>query len=244
MPQSAEALQEALAAGVVAVVAVGMDYDSNSQVLELATRHKGVVHAALGLHPWQLAGKVRADVERILRQIEDNLGRAVAVGEVGLDYDKHVLAGASREQQQSILRDVLTIAARHGKPVSVHSRYAWRDALDSVGRSGVRAAAFHWYTGPSSVLAGILRGGYTVSITPAVEYHAEHRRMARQAPAGNLMLETDCPVRYGLETKYASAPKDVQRALAAAANIKRMDVAVLAEQTTQNALRFFGVEFP
>jgi Tat protein secretion system quality control protein TatD with DNase activity len=54
-----------------------------------------------------------------------------------------------------------------------------------------------------------------------------------------LFLETDSPVEYGRESRYTSAPKDVRRSLSAAAEIRGMEEAALAEQTTQNAVRFF-----
>ncbi|HEX78732.1 MAG TPA: hypothetical protein G4O19_01085 [Dehalococcoidia bacterium] len=85
----------------------------------------------------------------------------------------------------------------------------------------------------------IVAKGYFTSATPASEYHAEHRRAVREAPLLNLLLETDAPVEYGRESKYTSVPKDVRRSLSAVSEIKGMEEAVLAEQTTQNALRFF-----
>ncbi|MDP2743585.1 MAG: TatD family hydrolase, partial [Dehalococcoidia bacterium] len=81
------AIREALETGVVAIVAVGMSYESNEKVLELSRQYKNLVYPALGLHPWQLGQIDAAGVERILHQIEDNIGETVAVGEVGLDYD-------------------------------------------------------------------------------------------------------------------------------------------------------------
>ncbi|MDP2744680.1 MAG: TatD family hydrolase, partial [Dehalococcoidia bacterium] len=70
-------------------------------------------------------------------------------------------------------------------------------------------------------------------------YHAEQRRAVREAPLPSLLLETDSPVRYGTEMKYASTPKDVLRSLKAVAEIRGMEEAVLAEQTTRNAVRLF-----
>ncbi|MBM2832045.1 MAG: putative deoxyribonuclease YjjV [Dehalococcoidia bacterium] len=233
------AIREASDAGVVAIVAVGMSYESNEKVIELSHQYKNLVYPALGLHPWQLGQIDAAGVERILRQIEDNIHEAVAVGEVGLDYDKRVRALASKERQQAVLRDLLELARKHSKPALIHSRYAWKDALTVAAESGIEEAVFHWYTGPSSVLRDIIARGYFVSATPAAEYHAEHRRAVREAPLTGLLLETDSPVRYGMEVKYTSAPKDVRRSLKAAVEIRGMEEATLAEQTTKNAIRLF-----
>jgi TatD DNase family protein len=134
---------------------------------------------------------------------------------------------------------VLELAGRYDKPVSVHSRYSWKDSFDLVKASGVKRAVFHWYTGFSSVLREIIAGGYFISATPAAEYHDEHRRAIRETPLENLLLETDCPVTYGRETKYQALPADVIRSLGAAAQIKNIAENVVADKTTENALRFF-----
>jgi len=236
-----EALRDAADAGVVAVIAVGTGYDSNDKVLEIAQKYKGLVYPALGLHPWQLAHTGLAEAERTLHQIEDNIGVAVAVGEIGLDYDKRVKSLASKERQKAVLAELMKLARKYRKPAIIHNRYAWQDALTIAIDAGIKDVVFHWYTGPSSVLRDITAQGYFISATPASEYHTEHRRAVREAPLSRLLLETDAPVAYGRENKYISRPRDVLRTLRAAAEIKGIDEAQLAEQTTQNALKFFSI---
>ena len=103
-------------------------------------------------------------------------------------------------------------------------------------------AVFHWFTGFSSVLRGIIDGGYFVSATPAAEYHEEHRRAIREAPLQRLLLETDCPVTYGREARYESQPADILRGLEAVSQLKGIAEAKIAEQTTRNAINFFSLD--
>ena len=56
-----------------------------------------------------------------------------------------------------------------------------------------------------------------------------------------LLLETDCPVYYGRETKYRSVPADVTRSLGAVAQLKGVDQVTIAEQTTRNAIELFSL---
>ncbi|MBN2238477.1 MAG: TatD family hydrolase [Dehalococcoidales bacterium] len=233
------ALSEATEAGVTRIIAVGINYESNEKVLELADRYPGTVLPALGLHPQDLPGMDDAEVTRTMKQIEDYIDRAVGIGEVGLDYHKRVRAEAPKDRQQAVLRDIMLLAGKYDKPVLIHSRYAWRDALDIAIETGVRNAVFHWYTGPSSVLRDLIEQGYYVSATPATEYHSEHRRAVREAPLDRLFLETDAPVSYGREDRFQATPKDAIRSLNASAEIRGTDAASLAEHTTRNAERFF-----
>jgi TatD DNase family protein len=235
-------LEEAKKAGVIAIVAVGSNFQSNIKTLEISQKHRRFVYPALGLHPWELANLGTSEIDDNLRFIEQNIASAVAVGEIGLDYDKRVLKAASKELQKEVLGRLLNIAQKYAKPAIIHSRYAWKDALHLIQDAGIDKAVFHWFTGFSSVLRGIIDGGYFVSATPAVEYHEEHRRAVKEAPLPRLLLETDCPVTYGREARYESQPADVLRDLKAVSQLKEIAEATIAEQTTRNAISFFSLD--
>jgi TatD DNase family protein len=236
------ALEESRKAGVIGIVAVGSNQQSNIETLQISQKHGDLVHPALGLHPWELANLRPSAIDENLRFIEQNIASSVAVGEIGLDYDKRVVKVASKELQQEVLSRLLNIARKCAKPAIIHSRYAWKDALSLVQSAGIDRAVFHWFTGFSSVLKDIIDGGYLVSATPASEYHEEHRRAVREAPLQRLLLETDCPVSYGREARYESRPADVLRGLKAVSQLKGVDEAIVAEQTTKNAIRFFSLD--
>ncbi|MCX5992365.1 MAG: TatD family hydrolase [Chloroflexi bacterium] len=231
------AIERAKQSGVVAIVAVGSDYESNHQVLEIAGKYQGFVHPALGLHPGRLNEDLLS-LERHLQFIEDNLSVAVAVGEVGLDYHKRVVGAAGKDLQQKVLGTILALAKRCGKPAIIHSRYAWRDSFELTKKASLEKAIFHWYTGPTNVLREILEQGHFVSATLAVEYHEEHRRAVKEVPLENLLLETDCPVVY---QGHQAEPADVSRALRATAEMKGLSPDFVAEKTTENALRLFRI---
>ncbi len=235
-------LEEAQESGVVAIVAVGSDYQSNMEILEISQRYCSLVYPALGLHPCRLANLESSQLEENLRFIEQNIATAIAIGEIGLDYDKRVVKVAPKELQKDVLRRLLNLAKKYAKPAIIHSRYAWKDAFQLVHDAGIDKVVFHWFTGFSSVLRDIISSGYFISATPAAEYHEEHRRAVKETPLDKLLLETDCPVTYGREEKYESKPADVLRSLKAVAQLKGIDEAVIAEQTTRNAIEFFSLE--
>jgi TatD DNase family protein len=228
-------LERACQAGIIAIIAVGSDYESNGQVLEIAAKYPNLVYPALGWHPGSLDKDV-SSLEHDLRFIEDKMKDIVAIGEVGLDYDKRVVARSGKDRQKEAFRGVLTLAKRYNKPVIIHSRYAWRDSFTLAEDAGVETAIFHWYTGPTNVLKDILGCGYFISATLATEYHAEYRRAIKETPLQNLLLETDSPVAY---RGHQAEPADVSRVLQATAELKGLSPAVVAQATTENALRLF-----
>ena len=235
-------LEEAKKAGVIAIVAVGSNHQSNIKTLQISQKHRRFVYPALGLHPWELADLRTVEIDDNLRFIEQNIASAIAVGEIGLDYDKRVLKVASKELQQEVLGRLLNIARKYNKPAIIHSRYAWKDALHLIQEVGMDKAVFHWFTGFSGVLRDIIDGGYFISATPAAEYHEEHRRAVKEAPLTRLLLETDCPVTYGREARYESRPADILRGLKSVSQLKDIDEVTVAEQTTRNAINFFSLD--
>jgi len=227
-------------AGVAAIIAVGSDDKSNREVLKIAQAHPGLVYPALGLHPSRI---IQGEIEPTLEFIEAHIGDAVAIGEIGLDYHKRVRAEADKELQHSVLRRLLKLAGRYDKPVSLHSRYAWHDALKLVNEVELQKVIFHWYTGTSSVLREIINRGYFLSITPAVTYHEEHRRTVKETPLEQLLLETDSPVVYGRgrEFEFEARPSDVRVSLRGTAAIKGIPETDVASVTSANARRLFDL---
>jgi TatD DNase family protein len=232
-------IKQAKDAGVVGIIAVGQDAASNAKTLEIAALYPGFIYPALGYHPWNIK---EAEIDVNLEFIKANIVKAVGIGEVGLDYHKRVRAVADKDLQQKVLRELLQIAREYDKPALIHSRYAWRDAFDLVQEAGLAKAVFHWYTGTSSVLRDIIDSGYYISVTPAVQYHEEHRRAVKETPLTQLLLETDSPVTYarGREGEFKAAPADVVRSLKGAAEIKGLSEEEVAEATTENARRLLG----
>lgn len=225
-------LEEARKAGVRAIVAVGTDETSNETVRCISRKYNGYVFPAFGLHPWNLSSNIEKEIQSIEKHIEE----CIALGEVGLDFKYQT----SRELQVRAFSLILDLASRYDKPLIVHSRWAWREALEMMKDAGIKRAVFHWYSGPLDVLQEILDEGYRVSATPAVEFSEPHRRAIEVAPLERLLLETDSPVKY---RGIPSRPKDVWKTLEGVARLKGVDEVKVAEVTTENAARLFGIKF-
>jgi len=225
---------------VVAIIAVGSNYKSNLWVMRESRKYevKGLrIYPALGLHPCDLDIK---RIGKIIGFIKENVNDIVALGEVGLDYwHRDARKNESkRELQRTIFRKILDIARKNNKPLSIHSRGAWTDCVNITIESGIKKAIFHWFSGPLKDLKKLLDHGYYVSATPAAAYSKEHRKIIRETPLENIVLETDSPVAYAGEP---AEPAHVVKALNAVAKLKREKVEVVAEKTTENAKRIFEI---
>jgi len=228
-----ESIQEAKAAGVCGVIAVGMDIESNQKVLKIARENKGYIYPALGYHPWEIKEE---EVEKNLSFIRNHVEECIALGEIGLDYKIKV----KKELQRKVFGDLLDIALESNKPTIIHCRYSHRRAFEMVKERNITRAVFHWYSGPVNLLDKILSMEYLISATPALVYSPPHQDAIKKAPLERILLETDTPVLYqGRESR----PKDVMVTLQEAARLKGLKPSIVAEQTTKNASRYFGIPF-
>ena len=226
-------LEEAKEAGVIGIIAVGMDIESNKKVFQIAEANTRYVYPALGYHPWQIKEE---EVEANLSFIRDHVEEGVALGEIGLDYRIKV----KKDLQWRVFEELLDIAFESNKPIILHCRYSHRRVFEMVKEKRIEKTVFHWYSGSIALLDKILSRGYFISATPALLYSPPHQEAIKRAPIEKILLETDTPVSYqGREAR----PKDVQVSLGEVARLKKLDRSTVAEQTTANASRFFGISF-
>lgn len=226
-------------AGVDAVIAVGANLATSKATLEWWEDYPCYVYPALGIHPTEWA---KDHIPTTLAYILDNIQNIIAIGEIGLDYwDREARKNEDiRERQRRIYREQLETAREYSKPVSVHGRGSWRDALDLAMEHGPGKVVFHWYSGPQDVLLDVLDHGYFVSATPAAEYSRDHRAALAKTPIHNILVETDSPV-YMRNRNRHSEPSDLPITVKALAKLKGTTEKEVARATTKNAESFFGI---
>lgn len=224
-----QVVARAKAAGILGIIAVGMDMASNRETLSLAQRYHGFVHPAIGYHPWSITS---GGIGENLDFLETHVGSCVAMGEVGLDYG----AKAKKKVQQEVFERVLDIAKRYDRPVIIHSRYSHQRAFRMTREAGIERAVFHWYSGPTGVLLDILDEGYFISATPALAYSPPHQEAMRIAPMERILIETDSPVVYQGKT---SEPADLVIPLRELSRIKRISHGEVSRITAANTELFY-----
>lgn len=225
------AMERAASAGVTEVIGVGMDMESNRITLDLARRFPGVIHPAIGYHPWSI---VPDSIEENLQFIRENLAGCIALGEVGIDYRIKL----KKQIQWDVFEKVLRMAVEMGKPVIIHSRYSHRRTYEMTAQSGVERAVFHWYSGPEDLVARIVESGYFVSASPALAYSPPHRAAMAAAPIGRILVETDAPVEY---QGKISEPADLAGTVRDLAKLKGIALEEAAALTEENTRRFYGM---
>jgi TatD DNase family protein len=217
------------------LVAPGIDAASSQAALDLADQEPDRIVAAVGLHPHEAD---RWAIERAA--LGEMAPRAVAIGEIGLDFYRDL---SPRHEQEQAFVDQLTIAAELDLPAVVHCRDAFariHELIESTG-TGERVV-MHCWTGGPRWSRRFLDLGVMISFAGPVAFETGDtvRRAADVVPPGRAMVETDTP--YLSPPPYRGEPNEPARVALVGAALGRvwgMPVEDVAGITAANARRVF-----
>ena len=187
----AAVIERARAAGVDRMLAIGTG--NGPPDLEAAVRladEYPFILATVGVHPHDASKATEASFDRLKSMAAHP--KVVAVGEIGLDYHYDF---SPRDVQRAVFARQLSLAAEARLPVIIHTREAWQDTLDILGREWRGEGIMHCFTGNVSQARQALDAGFHLAFGGVLTFpKAESvREAARITPAGRLLLETDCP---------------------------------------------------
>ncbi len=232
------ALARARAAGVGAVVTIGIDVPTSRQAVSLAAAHEEV-YATVGLHPHD-ADAALDDVVGALEALAAE-PRVVAVGECGLDFYRDL---SPREAQRRAFSAQIALARRCALPLVVHVREAGAEAMRVLAEeaSGL-TVIMHCFSLPEQVDECNARG-YYASFAGNVTYKnaGDLRAAAARVREDLLLVETDAPYLTPAPHRgKRNHPAWVAHTAAAVAAERGCSAAYLAEVTTENARQVFGL---
>lgn len=228
-------LARARAAGIDRILVVGSDAASSARAVGLASRYREI-YAAVGVHPHQ-ATQFETDAQEVRTLIEQD--KVVAIGEIGLDYYRQPV---DRAVQMHVFRTQLEWARDTGLPVSVHSRDADQDVLDTLEEFGVRAI-LHCFTGSLLTARQALDRGYVLSFAGNLTYPraGDLRETMAAVPLDRLLAETDSPVLapQGLRGRR-NEPENVVQVVRQMAEMRGLEPDIVADAISHNADQVFG----
>ncbi len=230
----------ARAAGVRAIVTVGIDLEDARRALRIAEQFDNVF-AAVGYHPHNAKdagpGGV-GEMERLARG-----PHVVAYGEIGLDFFRNL---SPKSVQKAVFAEQLEAAKALEKPVVIHLRDAYEEGLDMLEEAAPfpRGGVIHCFSGTQADAERALGLGFHISIPGTITYKKNDRLRAitSRLPAERILLETDCPF-LAPEPKRGkdNEPAYIVHTAQAVARARNSTLVEIAAVSTSNAIRFFGL---
>ena len=236
----AEMLERAENEGVEKILLPAIDAETHAEMLELAARFPEKCRAMMGVHPCS----VKENFTDELKIAENYLAgqKFIAVGEIGLDFywDK-----TFTKQQYTAFHTQIEWALQYNIPIVIHSRDSIDECIDVVAshQKGQLKGVFHCFTGNLEQAKKIIDLGFYMGIGGVVTFkNSGLDKVVKEIDVQHLLLETDAP--YLAPAPFRgkrNEPAYLKYVVEKLATVKACSVAEMAEVTTQNAKRLFGV---
>lgn len=230
--------------GIGRIVNVGASMRGARDTYRLMQKYD-FVYGAIGIHP-DHAGEMNEEAMKelcIMAQHE----KAVAVGEIGLDYywDKE-----SHEIQKEWFIRQMELALEIEKPIVVHSREAAKDTFDCIkeshaGKRGFRGGVIHCYSGSVEMAREYLKMGYYIGIGGVVTFKNARvlKEVAADIPLQRIVVETDCPYLAPVPFRgKRNSSLNLPYVIEEIAKIKGITAEEVERVTYENACRLYQME--
>lgn len=234
---------------------VGTQFDTSRSAVELAEKYDEV-YATIGLHPIHTSksyhdakelgegGKeFTSRGEAFDMATYEELGKStkvIAIGECGLDYYR--LEEDTKHVQSEAFIQQIELANRLQKPLMLHIRNAYDDALEILKSHAKVRGDVHFFAGDWSIAKKFLDEGFTLSFTGVITFARDYDEVIRNAPLDMILSETDAPyVTPAPHRGKRNEPAYVEMVVRAMAEIRGETFENVQKQILANAERVFGI---
>lgn len=219
------------------VINQGTDVTTSKKSIELAEKYD-YFFAAVGIHPEEVKKQENlSEIEKLASH-----PKAVAIGEIGLDYYWDV---STKELQMEYFKKQLDLANQLHLPVVIHDRDAHKDILDTLKSiKMVSSGVVHCFSGSVEMAKEILKRDLYLGFDGPITF--KNARVALEVleytPLDRILIETDAP--YLTPAPFRGKRNNsmyLTYVIEKIAEIKKMTPDEIAEITFQNAKTLFHI---
>ncbi len=239
-----ELLQSLPAKGVGAVVNVGASMQGAQDTYDLMRKYD-FVYGAIGIHPDEVGMLDEAGIRRLRQMLSHE--KAVAVGEIGLDYHWN---REPRAVQKKWFVAQMRLALELGLPIVVHSRDAAQDTLDCIreshwGRPGCAGGIIHCFSGSVEMAREYEKLGYHIGVGGVVTFKNARtlKEVVAEVPLWQIVLETDCPYLAPVPKRgERNSSENLPFVASEIARIRGISQEEVERTTWENAVRVYRID--
>ncbi len=208
-------------------------------VYEITQKYENVF-GLLGVHPSE-AKDWNDELIPLIKKLAKN-NKIVGIGEIGLDYywDK-----TFNDKQKEVFIKQIQLANELNLPICVHDREAHKDTFDILLEYNKNSnVIMHCFSGSVEFARECIKLGWYLALGGVVTFKnaIKMKEVAEDIPLDKLLLETDSPYLTPVPHRgKENQPAYVKLVAEEIAKIKGLSYEIVAEATSKNAERVFGI---
>jgi TatD DNase family protein len=228
-----DVIQRCQNAGLKAIVTCCAHPNNIDVTMKMLDKYPNFVFATASIHPAYVAEISDEWLEKTLSFLRDP--RVVGVGETGLDF-KVIASEELRKKQAELFKRFIDLAEELKKPLIIHARDAFKEAIDVLESNGVQRVAMHFFSAKDQ-LKRVMDDGWYITVNTTMCRSKTIRKIVRDMPIGKILLETDAP---WLSLKVGrNEPIAIREVAEKIAETKKCPFSEVWYQCGRNAIEFF-----
>lgn len=233
-----EILEMSKDVGVEKIIIPGVTHEDTPKIINLIEKYDNL-YGAVAVHPSEVKNWQESYYEKLKAYASHE--KIVAIGETGLDYywDKSFV-----DLQKHVFRKHLELAQELNLPLIVHDREAHLDVLNILKEFPEVKGVMHCFSGSAEFALDCVIIGYYIALGGPVTFQnaKKPKEVAQKVPIEMLVLETDSPflTPHPFRGKR-NDPSKIILVAEAIAEIKNLSAEKVADITSQNAEKLFGI---
>lgn len=237
-----QVIERAQAAGITHIFMPNIDSTTVDAMLAACNSYKGYCFPMIGLHPTSVNGDYAKELDAVERELKSS-NDYIAIGEVGMDlyWDKTYL-----KEQEIALDKQVNWALEYDLPLVIHCRDAFSNIYKVLKpyKSCPLRGVFHSFTGTIEEALQVMEfPGFCIGINGVVTFKKSHLpEILLKVPLEKIVLETDSPYLAPVPNRgKRNESAYLKHTLNKVSEIYQMPPEVVANITTENALKVFGM---
>jgi TatD DNase family protein len=222
-------------AGLIAIVTCCAHPNDIEVTMRMLDKYPHFIFATASIHPEYIAEVNEEWMAKILSFLEDR--RVVGVGETGLDF-KRAETQELRKRQSELFQKFIEVAQEREKPLVIHARAAFKEAIDVLEANRAQRVAMHFFSARSQ-LKRVIDNNWYITVNTTVQRSKTMKKIVRDMPIERILLETDAPW-LNLEGGR-NEPTAIRAVAEKIAEVKKYSFSEVWEICSRNAVEFFGL---
>jgi TatD DNase family protein len=226
--------------GISTILMPAIDRSTHPSMLKTEQAFPGLCRSMMGLHPCS----VKDDYQTELAEVQQHLAgrKFVAIGEIGLDFYWDI---SFKSQQYDAFQRQISRALDFDLPIVIHSRDAVDECIKVVqdNQDGKLKGVFHCFSGTTEQARKIIEQGFYLGIGGVLTYkNSGLDKVISEIELDYVVLETDAPYLSPVPNRGKRNESAYLTIVAEKlAEIKNISVNEIADITTKNAEKLFGL---